>query len=1257
MLEKFNGGAGSTRWLTINNLTNLAGSVLNNGGSGAVAAPTFTGNLWTIAGNSTIISDQGNIWVVDAPLLGGDNVILTNSGSTQSGVHPVTYTGNLSGFTGKLILAQVNGGMVVNLNSGSSNLGNPTAPTPDQITIANGCALADNAGLEFNNANGGFTLLGGNGSINAAVNTVIAEPITDLTNGVASVASLTSGGAGTLVLSNANNNYSGGTIISAGILQLGVNNAIPGNTVAGNVTVNAGTLDLNGHNATINGLNGTGTVDTQSGGAATLTVGANGNSGTFSGTIQNSSGTLSLVKVGAGTETLSGSYTYSGATVVAGGTLSLSSAGGVPSTPGDLIVSNGAVLLVNALTGNPLSANNLVVGTNSSLSLTPNSAANGINVAGNLTFQDNATNNFFYGSLAANPTAPAINVAGGISAPGSSIVINISAIGLKTGTVTLIKYGAGTLGSIANFILSPPPGVAGTLVNNTANKSIDLNITGVPNQLAWNGVAGTAWNLTTPNWMDTVGGAITVFKQYTNGSVVAGDAVVLDDTLTNDFINPQPTNITLNSTFFVFPFVMNSTLPYSISGTGGIAGPTSLAISNTGSLTLLTSNSFTGGVSINNNGALVIVNDSALGASSGGVLLNSATLQMNGGVTNSRLISMPITSTIGVGSGATARLAGVISGAGALNKNDNGTLVLAARETFTGNVFGKGGTLVIDSGGAINNGGNYSSIGQSGTDNATLILKGTGTFTNTADFNVGDIDTAIGTLIVQDTAALNVNAFYIGSANAGGSTASGTVNQSGGTVTEISAAVGTFSIGGRTSVSGVGVYNMSGGTVTANAGIRVGGTGIGTLNQSGGTINALGGINIARIAGSFGTNNLNGGTLATFNVASSTGTNAVFNFNGGTLLAAFNPPTPWMSGLMQANVLAGGAVIDSSNFSVTITQPLIAGSAGGGLTKKGAGTLTLSGTNTFSGPITNAAGTLFLNSPSTYAGAVTVNAGALQMTTASIIQGSTSVSNNALLSIIQQGSATSSLNNLTFNGAASGPGATLGLTTTTGNNPNVALVNCGTLTLNGTNTVSLAAVNIGTIALVKYVGAIAGSGNITNLSLPQGATGFISNNAANSTLYAVVTSTGPGLTWTGTNSAALNAWNIGITTNWLVTAIPTSYHQIIVPGDAVIFNDIGSGTVLPEHQRGSGRDFDQQQQQNLHVQRQREYFRFHRFAKTGRQHGHLKPDQQHLPQELQRSVMGRCNWALPPQFHHLPIWSWVPVARCNWRAFRPPLAN
>ncbi len=1167
----FKGGAPT---IVINNLTN-AGGVINNGGSGNTTA-TFTGNLMTVVSNSTILADQGPA-IIGYPIVG--TASLTNVGSTQSGVHAVSYTGNLSGFTGKLLLVNLNGslGMVVNLNAGSSNPGNPATPTPDQITIGLGCSLVDNVGLMFNNPNSGITLIA-SGTIGAAGTTVMGEPIVDLTNGVSALAQLTSSGPGTLVLSNANNNYSGGTLISGGTLQMGVDNAIAANSTNGGVTVNASTvLDLNGHNLKINALNGAGTVDTLSAGAATLNVGANGVNGTFSGTVQNSGGTLSLTKIGPGTETLSGTFTYSGATTVAGGTLNMTTAVGVPGTPGNLVVSNGAILNANVSSGNAFPINNLLEATNSTASFTMNPAANAVNVSGTLTFQDNATNTLTYGTVAGNPTALFINAAGGISAPGTNIVININATGLQVGTFTLIKYGGAPLGSIANFQLNPPPGVAATLVNNTGNNSIDVQVTSIPLNLSWFGTGGGTWDLTTPNWLNTASQTTTVFHQYVNGSVTAGDAVTFDDTLTNS--SPQPTNITLNSTFFAFPVVVNSTLPYSISGSGGITGVTSLLKTNTGTLNLNVSNSYTGGTIIAG-GILTITNDSALGTNRGLLTLNGGTLEINGSFTNNvRPISMPGASSIGVSAGNSVRLGGPVNGV-TLSNVDSGTLIIGGTNIYSADLFVDAGTVVIDSGAVVTN-NNFDSIGLHGTDNGTLTLKGTGSLGTSSDFNVGDIDSAVGTLNIQDSAVLRMNAFFVGSANAAGSTASGTVNQTGGTITEVSTAVGEFGIGGRTSASGVGVYNMNGGTLNAGAGIRIGGTGIGTLNQNGGTINATAGINIARIAGSFGTNNLNGGLLATFNVASSTGTNCVFNFNGGTLQAQFNPGSPWFSNIQQANVLAGGAIIDSSSNNAAIAQPLLGASPNGGLIKLGSGTLTLSGINTFTGPITNSAGTLALTAGSTYQGALSVNGGTvtvsagntfqgganintgtLQISTASSIPGAVTVRTNGLLSISQIGSAQINLGNLTFNGSATGTGGTLALTPTAANNTNVAIVNSGTLTLNGTNSVSLAQANVGKVALIKYTGAIAGSGNITNLILSQGASGAVSNDVADSILFAIVTSTGPGLIWTGTNTAALNTWNINATTNWLVNGTATSYHQIITPGDAVTFNDSGSGTVL-----------------------------------------------------------------------------------------------
>src|SRR5262249_18027563 len=59
-------------------------------------------------------------------------------------------------------------------------------------------------------------------------------------------------------------------------------------------------------------------------GAATLTVGGNNTSTTFTGTLQNGASALGLAKTGTGTLTLSGVNTYRGGTTVNGGTLAVS---------------------------------------------------------------------------------------------------------------------------------------------------------------------------------------------------------------------------------------------------------------------------------------------------------------------------------------------------------------------------------------------------------------------------------------------------------------------------------------------------------------------------------------------------------------------------------------------------------------------------------------------------------------------------------------------------------------------------------------------------------------------------------------------------------------------------------------------------------------------------------------------------------------------------------------------------------------------
>ena len=106
-----------------------------------------------------------------------------------------------------------------------------------------------------------------------------------------------------------------------------------------NLTVNSGAVfDLGGGNQTIaslaDGVLGGGGITNNSAAPVTLTINPAGGSTTFSGTIQNGSGALSLAKSGSGTETLDGLMTYTGSTAVSGGKLSIGLAGSISATTG-----------------------------------------------------------------------------------------------------------------------------------------------------------------------------------------------------------------------------------------------------------------------------------------------------------------------------------------------------------------------------------------------------------------------------------------------------------------------------------------------------------------------------------------------------------------------------------------------------------------------------------------------------------------------------------------------------------------------------------------------------------------------------------------------------------------------------------------------------------------------------------------------------------------------------------------------------------
>lgn len=108
----------------------------------------------------------------------------------------------------------------------------------------------------------------------------------------------------------------------------------------------AGTLALNGFSETLNGLSGAGTVDGVSGTPA-LTVVDNNATGSFSGVIQNTAGTLALTKIGSGSQTLSGLNTYGGDTTVAAGTLSLTRNNTLSNSAAVRVAASGATLNLN----------------------------------------------------------------------------------------------------------------------------------------------------------------------------------------------------------------------------------------------------------------------------------------------------------------------------------------------------------------------------------------------------------------------------------------------------------------------------------------------------------------------------------------------------------------------------------------------------------------------------------------------------------------------------------------------------------------------------------------------------------------------------------------------------------------------------------------------------------------------------------------------------------------------------------------------
>jgi autotransporter-associated beta strand protein len=331
--------AGGT--LTLAGPINVAdGKTLNFGTqvlSGAGIEKTGLGTLSLNANNSFtggFAIRGGTVYVRNANALGSGSVTLgATSGSDFATLRVVSLTFSRpiileTGTTGALAIASLGG------NATSVYTGGVTGTNNLNIRSVVGGAGTATTRFQTGSINhvGSLTLANtGNGTSTSAVGVIdirsaIGSNVTDLT-----ISNLTTGTTGLqrVFIRSSSNAYTGNTTIDDGaILILQNGNVIPDGAGKGNVEVN-GTLDMRGGTETINGLSGTGTIGIYGAiTSTTLTVGGNDTTASFGGTIENgvSNTTVSLTKIGAGTQTLTGTNTYTGATTVSAGTLALTGA-------------------------------------------------------------------------------------------------------------------------------------------------------------------------------------------------------------------------------------------------------------------------------------------------------------------------------------------------------------------------------------------------------------------------------------------------------------------------------------------------------------------------------------------------------------------------------------------------------------------------------------------------------------------------------------------------------------------------------------------------------------------------------------------------------------------------------------------------------------------------------------------------------------------------------------------------------------------
>lgn len=544
----------------------------------------------------------------------------------------------------------------------------------------------------------------------------------------------------------------------------------------------------------------------------------------------------------------------------------------------------------------------------------------------------------------------------------------------------------------------------------------------------------------------------------------------------------------------------NSTGNVSITGTASLGG-TAVAISNgttisSGGTTSITATSTASGTSIASSGANTF-------SATGGMTVN---------ITNAGELT-------GVITGGTAN-------AGGLTKTGAGTLKLSGANTLRGLTLVSAGTLALNNINALQN--STLNTGTTGSQLVTFTASGNNTYN-------------LGGLQGDDALAIGANGISIGS-NDSTTTYTGVISGSG-ALTKVG--TGNLTLSGKSTKTGN--YNVNAGTLTLT-GVANDYRDFSNLNvyiNNGATV-AIPNI----VDGGFVSNNVTwtfgsagGGSL-------NIGANFVNRGVNGNKFVTTGGTTNTITGNINLDANGGGAgsTFDIASGTAGVAGLIHTGNTSNGnsaqsLTKTGAGTLVLSGTNDYKGSIAVNAGTLQLGNGSTTgilganSGSVTVGNGAtLQVNRSDAITLSNTISGAGNFGQIGAGTTTLTANN-TYSGTTSVSGGTLqvGAAGTTG------LIGAGAVTLSNNanlNFIRAAATNISNdISGTGNLNAtISGSNSDLTLAGTTNITGAIAASATGSILTTggKNISTTSGVSLAGQNGVAIYS-NITNSTSGAVT--------------------------------------------------------------------------------------------------------------------------